>query len=94
MHLGSKQVVLSKSMQDIYGKKFINRRFRCRYGFDTKYLNIFRDFEWSGSDICSLKEKLFYHGVQYHPEFTSSIDNPDPVFVSFFKAAHSVSSLN
>lgn len=92
MHLGSKKVILSKPLQEIYETEWIDRRFRCRYGFDFRYFDIFTDFEWSGRDICSLKDKEFYHGVQYHPEFTSTLETPDPIFVSFLLASQTLSN--
>ena len=38
-------------------------------------------------EIIELPEHPFFIGVQYHPELKSTVENPQPVFVHFIKAA-------
>ena len=38
-------------------------------------------------EIVELPTHPFFIGVQYHPELKSTVDNPQPVFVHFIKAA-------
>jgi CTP synthase len=98
MRLGAWKCKLkSKSkVAEIYGKDIISERHRHRYEFNNKYLNQLED----GQMICSgknpktglvesieLKDHPWFIGVQYHPEYKSTVANPHPLFVSFVKAA-------
>jgi len=38
-------------------------------------------------EIIELKDHPFFIGVQYHPELKSTVENPQPIFVHFIKAA-------
>jgi CTP synthase len=38
-------------------------------------------------EIIELKDHPFFIGVQYHPELKSTVENPQPIFVDFIKAA-------
>ena len=38
-------------------------------------------------EIIELPNHPFFIGVQYHPELKSTVENPQPIFVSFIKAA-------
>ena len=38
-------------------------------------------------EIIELPNHPFFIGVQYHPELKSTVENPQPVFVHFIKAA-------
>jgi len=80
----------------IYGTKQISERHRHRWEFNNKYLI---DFEKAGLipsgknpgtglvEIVELKDHPFFIGVQYHPELKSTVENPQPIFVHFIKAA-------
>ena len=84
----------------IYGKPSISERHRHRWEFNNKYLG---DFENAGMiasgknpgtglvEIIELKDHPFFIGVQYHPELKSTVENPQPVFVHFIKAAKAYS---
>jgi CTP synthase len=98
MRLGNYEgVIKSKSMaEEIYkSKKFIERH-RHRYEINTKYRKLFEEngFVFSGTsgndvymEISEIKDLDFYIGVQYHPEFNSSIFKPNEVILAFVKAA-------
>jgi len=80
----------------IYGTPHISERHRHRWEFNNKYL---ADFEKAGMipsgknpetglvEIIELKDHPFFIGVQYHPELKSTVENPQPIFVHFIKAA-------
>jgi CTP synthase len=38
-------------------------------------------------EIIELTDHPFFIGVQYHPELKSTVENPQPIFVEFVKAA-------
>lgn len=81
---------------EIYQSNLINERHRHRYEFNNLYLN---DFEKAGMkasgknpetglvEIIELKDHPFFIGVQFHPEYKSTVAAPHPLFVSFIKAA-------
>ena len=81
---------------EIYGNKNITERHRHRYEFNSDYLE---DFEKNGLyasginpdtklvETLELKNHPFYIGVQYHPEYKSTVATPHPLFVALVKAA-------
>ena len=80
----------------IYGTTHISERHRHRWEFNNKYI---ADFEKAGMipsgknpgsglvEIVELPNHPFFIGVQYHPELKSTVENPQPIFVHFIKAA-------
>jgi CTP synthase len=80
----------------IYGTTEISERHRHRWEFNNKYIT---DFEKAGLipsgknpatglvEIVELENHPFFIGVQYHPELKSTVENPQPIFVSFIQAA-------
>jgi CTP synthase len=42
-------------------------------------------------EIIELPKHPFFIGVQYHPELKSTVENPQPIFVHFVKAAKAYS---
>ncbi|CCX47558.1 MAG: CTP synthase [Muribaculaceae bacterium] len=79
-----------------YGTTEIRERHRHRYEFN----NDFRaDFEYAGMkcvgenphsqlvEVVELPDKRWYVGTQYHPEYSSTVLNPSPLFLSFMRAA-------
>ena len=80
----------------IYGKTMINERHRHRYEFNNEYTKKFTDAGMviSGvnpdaglAEIVEIPTNRFFIGVQFHPEYKSTVENPHPLFVSFVKAA-------
>jgi CTP synthase len=80
----------------IYGKSLISERHRHRYEFNNEFLQQFEDAGMIASgknpesglvEIIELPGHPFFIGVQYHPELKSSVENPQPIFVHFIKAA-------
>ena len=84
----------------IYGKSQISERHRHRWEFNNKYLDQFENSGMKASgknpgtdlvEIIELPNHPFFIGVQYHPELKSTVENPQPVFVHFIKAAKAYS---
>ena len=80
----------------IYGKALISERHRHRWEFNNKYLDQFENAGMKASgknpgtdlvEIIELPNHPFFIGVQYHPELKSTVENPQPIFVHFIKAA-------
>jgi CTP synthase len=80
----------------VYGKSMISERHRHRYEFNNDYLQQFEEAGMIASgknpesglvEIIELPNHPFFIGVQYHPELKSSVENPQPIFVAFIKAA-------
>jgi CTP synthase len=79
----------------IYGKSQIQERHRHRYEFNNEYR---KQLEAAGLiasgvnpdtglvEIIEIKNHPFFIGVQYHPEYKSTVANPHPIFVSFVAA--------
>jgi CTP synthase len=98
MRLGSYDCTLEAGSlaADIYGGTQIAERHRHRYEFNNEYLQAFEQngFMPVGKnpktglvEIVELKGHPFYVGVQFHPEYKSTVENPHPLFVAFVKAA-------
>lgn len=82
--------------EKIYGKSIISERHRHRYEFNSDYLNAFeqagmfstgRNPDTKLVEIVEIPEHPFFVGVQFHPEYKSTPENPQPLFVAFVKAA-------
>jgi len=84
----------------IYGVDTISERHRHRWEFNNKYIQQFEDAGMVPSgknpatglvEIVELPKHPFFIGVQYHPELKSTVENPQPIFVHFIKAAKAFS---
>ncbi|MEG2332689.1 MAG: CTP synthase, partial [Bacteroides sp.] len=98
MRLGAFECVLKQGSKafEAYGQEHIQERHRHRYEFNNDYR---AEFEKAGmkcvginpeSDLVEIVEiptLKWYIGVQFHPEYSSTVLNPHPLFVSFIKAA-------
>jgi len=79
----------------IYGGNLITERHRHRYEFNNKYRE---DFENAGMvmsginpdnnlvEIVEIADHPWFVGVQFHPEYKSTVANPHPLFLGFIKA--------
>ncbi len=80
----------------VYGKTSIKERHRHRFEFNDAYK---KQIEAAGMkatglnpetglvEIVEIPEHNWFVGVQYHPEYKSTVANPHPLFVAFVKAA-------
>ncbi len=98
MRLGSYpcELIEGSKAYEAYGKSLIYERHRHRFEFNSQFEE---EFEAAGMkpaginpdssliEIVEIPEHPFFVGVQYHPEYVSTVVNPHPLFVSFVKAA-------
>ncbi|SHF44664.1 CTP synthase [Arenibacter palladensis] len=99
MRLGAWDCHLEKGslVQKIYhGASEISERHRHRYEFNNNYKNQLEEAGLVASgvnnetglvEIVEVPAHPWFIGVQYHPEYKSTVDNPHPLFVGFIKAA-------
>ena len=98
MRLGAYPCDIKKSslVYNAYNESHIKERHRHRYEFNNDYLNEYESagFEASGInpdsnlvEIMELKDHPWFVGVQFHPEYSSSVLKPHPLFVNFVEAA-------
>ncbi len=98
MRLGGWDCALmpGSKVDKIYKNENIQERHRHRYEFNSDYryqiekggmqatgLNPKTDLV----EIVEISEHPWFIGVQYHPEYKSTVANPHPLFVAFVKAA-------
>ena len=98
MRLGAYDCQLKEGSRvyEAYGKEtLIKERHRHRYEFNNAFK---KEYEAKGMkcvginpaanlvEIVEIPEKRWYIGTQFHPEYSSSVLNPHPLFMSFLKA--------
>lgn len=80
----------------VYGNSMIEERHRHRYEYNNSFKKQLEDAgmlttgvnpETGLVEIIELKDHPWFVGVQYHPEYKSTVANPHPLFVAFVKAA-------
>lgn len=85
-----------------YGEEEISERHRHRFEFNNEYLAEFEENGMIASginpdgglvEIVELKDHPWFVGVQFHPEYRSTVANPHPLFSEFIKAAVKVGDL-
>ncbi|MCF8297891.1 MAG: CTP synthase [Saprospiraceae bacterium] len=86
----------SKLYKLYHQQEDISERHRHRYEFNNKYLD---DFNNAGMltvginpkddliEIVELNDHPWFIGVQFHPEYKSTVAKPHPIFVGFVEAA-------
>jgi CTP synthase len=79
-----------------YNKDLVRERHRHRYEFNNEYKEL---FEANGMKCTGINPKTglvevveipalkWYLGTQYHPEYNSTVLNPNPLFLSFIEMA-------
>lgn len=97
MRLGGYKCRLAKGTlaAKTYNKTEIVERHRHRYEFNNSYSEDFREKGMISSgtnpesnlvEIIEIPSHKWFVGVQFHPEYSSTVENPHPLFVSFIKA--------
>ncbi len=93
---GSKVEAIYAAANGVGDDNIIFERHRHRYEFNHSYQEAFEQngLECVGInpdsglvEILSLKNHPWYIGVQFHPEYSSTVLHPHPLFVDFIKAA-------
>lgn len=98
MRLGAYKCELKSNSEiyEAYNREVINERHRHRFEFNDTYLS---DFEKEGMvatgrnpetglvEVVEIPSHPWFVGVQFHPEYKSTVANPHPLFIAFIKAA-------
>lgn len=80
----------------VYGKDQIMERHRHRYEFNNTYKEEIEKYGMKATginpdtglvEVVELPDHKWFVGVQYHPEYKSTVANPHPLFVAFVAAA-------
>ena len=97
MRLGAYACHLKKDSKSYlaYGKSKITERHRHRYEFNDAYLKMFEDAglkavgvnpETKLVEVIEIPDHPWFVGVQFHPEYSSTVLQPHPLFVAFIKS--------
>jgi len=97
MRLGAWDCSLTKpsKVYDAYGTELISERHRHRYEFNSNYSTEIQTagMKITGTnpktglvEIIELEDHPWFVGVQYHPEYKSTVLNPHPLFIAFIQA--------
>ena len=97
MRLGSWKCEIKKGSKiyDIYKKENIQERHRHRWEVNNEYISLMKKNGLSTSginpdtglvEVIELPKNDWFIGVQFHPEYKSTVESPHPLFVSFVEA--------
>jgi len=98
MRLGEHEVLIREgtTAHRIYGSTSVRRRHRHRYEVNPDYWDQLRKgglvlsgFSADGRrvEIVELPDHPFFVASQFHPEFSSTVESPEPLFMAFIGAA-------
>lgn len=98
MRLGAWDCQISKNSKafEAYQSEMIKERHRHRYEFNNEYVTRYKDAGMIATgtnpktglvEIIEIPTHPWFVGVQYHPEYKSTVLKPHPLFVDFIKAA-------
>jgi CTP synthase len=98
MRLGSYPCRVKKGSKSFkaYGTSDVMERHRHRFEFNNEYLKIFEKAGMQATginpesnlvEIIEIPANKWFVGVQFHPEYQSTVLRPHPLFVDFIKAA-------
>lgn len=97
MRLGAYECKLKpgSKIDEVYGMHLIKERHRHRYEFNSRYRDEFeaKGFHCVGEnpetglvEALELEGHPWYIGVQFHPEYNSTVVDPSPLFMGFIRA--------
>jgi len=97
MRLGSWKCEIKKGSKiyDIYKKENIQERHRHRWEVNNEYISLMKKNGLSTSginpdtglvEVIEFPKNDWFIGVQFHPEYKSTVESPHPLFVSFVEA--------
>ena len=98
MRLGAWKCALKEGslVHSIYGNTLIEERHRHRYEFNDEYKKVIEESgliatginpETSLVEVVENPSHPWFVGVQYHPEYKSTVLDPHPLFINFVEAA-------
>ena len=92
------RLVKDSKASAIYQSALISERHRHRYEFNNTYLDTFHQNGMISTginpeselvEIVELQEHPWFIGVQFHPEYKSTVAAPHPLFIDFVRACMS-----
>ena len=97
IRLGSKSINIrtESRLYNVYKTNKIDRICNYKYEFNNSFkdlaegalLNLTASYDEDGTLMaCEYKNHIFYIGVQYRPELSSTLDHPEQLFVELIKA--------
>jgi CTP synthase len=97
MRLGSYtcNLIANSHVQEAYNKETVTERHRHRYEFNSDYLTQYEENGMKAKgknpetglvEVVEIEDHPWFVGVQFHPEYKSTVANPHPLFVGFVKA--------
>ena len=98
MRLGAWSCILESDSKvfNIYNSNEISERHRHRYEYNNTYKEQLENAGMTSAgynpetglvEIIEIQSHRWFVGVQYHPEYKSTVTNPHPLFIAFVKAA-------
>lgn len=90
------QLLADSKAAEAYGSTTVRERHRHRFEFNNEYRKM---YEAGGMrcvgenpdthlvEVVELPQLRWFVGTQYHPEYRSTVLSPNPLFISFMKAA-------
>lgn len=98
MRLGAYEctVLEDTNAYEVYKRRSISERHRHRFEFNNDFLSEYENAGMISSGInpvsnlvemVEIKDHPWFVGVQFHPEYKSTVANPHPLFVNFVNAA-------
>ncbi|PLW95430.1 MAG: CTP synthase [Marinilabiliales bacterium] len=98
MRLGAYPCEIKKGskVDKVYTEKLIHERHRHRYEFNNKYIEMYAMHGMHAVginpnedlvEIVELDGHPWFVGVQFHPEYKSTVEEPHPLFTAFIAAA-------
>lgn len=98
MRLGSYkcQITPDSLMHRVYGEGCVNERHRHRYEYNNEFMEAYRDKgmipvginpDSSLVEAMEIPQHKWFIGVQFHPEYRSTVLRPHPLFVDFVRAS-------
>ncbi len=98
MRLGAYDCALRKGskLAAAYGKEFVRERHRHRFEFNSQYREAFEKAgmqcvgenpETGLVEAVEVPACRWFVGVQFHPEYNSTVVNPNPLFMAFIREA-------
>lgn len=98
MRLGAYDCQLQKNslVHSAYNKDLVQERHRHRFEFNNDFKEQFEEVGMKCTgvnpgtglvEVVEVPNLKWYLGVQFHPEYNSTVLTPNPLFISFIKAA-------
>lgn len=87
-------LIPDSKVKSIYKRSHIQERHRHRYEFNNEFLEKFKEAGLQSTginpksnlvEVVEIPEHNWFVGVQFHPEYKSTVENPHPLFVDFVK---------